>query len=128
MLRSDKVRVYRILPYLVALGAILFFYSIWLSGNTPFLNERFVLNANRDFKFGRQLYFGSAINPATQKEEESNNLKGIWHNDVSYMSCPSVPFRLFAQPETSYRENLGLFMLERACIENRKVKILEIGV
>jgi len=42
--------------------------------------------------------------------------------------CMFVPLTVFSHPETSYRENLGLFMEEKACKENRKVKVLEIGV
>ena len=42
--------------------------------------------------------------------------------------CPSVAFNTFSNPRTSYRENLGLFLEEKACLEKRKVKILEIGV
>merc|ERR1711965_14164 len=43
-------------------------------------------------------------------------------------SCKHVPFRVFSNPRTSYRENLGLFLEEKACKEQRKVKVLEIGV
>ena len=42
--------------------------------------------------------------------------------------CRSVAFSTFSNPRTSYRENLGLFVEEKACLEKRKVKILEIGV
>lgn len=44
------------------------------------------------------------------------------------LMCPKVPFDTFSNPDTSYRENLGLFVEEKACLEKRKVKILEIGV
>ena len=42
--------------------------------------------------------------------------------------CPQVAFDTFSNPLTSYRENLGLFVEETACLEKRKVKVLEIGV
>ena len=42
--------------------------------------------------------------------------------------CSIVAFETFLNPLTSYRENLGLFVEEKACIEKRKVKVLEIGV
>ena len=54
-------------------------------------------------------------------------LKVPTDTDLKY-SCLKVPFDAFSSPETSYRENLGLFMEERACVEDRKVKVLEIGV
>lgn len=42
--------------------------------------------------------------------------------------CPGVPFQVFSNPQTSFRENLGLFVEEKACLEKRKVRVIEIGV
>lgn len=56
------------------------------------------------------------------------SLKSLKSSECVSVSCASVPFTLFSDPKTSYRENLGLFMQEKACLENRKVKVIEIGV
>ena len=49
-------------------------------------------------------------------------------NDDIKPKCLAVPFSIFSNPKTSYRENLGMFVEEKACLEGRKVKVLEIGV
>jgi len=55
-------------------------------------------------------------------------LKFLKYLEYAKDKCPSVAFSTFSNPRTSYRENLGLFLEEKACLEKRKVKILEIGV
>ena len=55
-------------------------------------------------------------------------LKLLKYLEYAKHECPGVAFRTFSNPCTSYRENLGLFVEEKACQEKRKVKILEIGV
>jgi len=47
---------------------------------------------------------------------------------ISLQACRQVPFQIFSDPRTSYRENLGLFVEEKACLEKKRVKVLEIGV
>jgi len=43
-------------------------------------------------------------------------------------TCRPVPMKIFTDPQTSYRENLGLFVEYRACKLGRKARVVEIGV
>lgn len=42
--------------------------------------------------------------------------------------CPVSPLRIFADPDASFRENLGLFVEEKVCQTGVKARVLEIGV
>jgi len=42
--------------------------------------------------------------------------------------CAPAPLELFSNPDTSFRENLGLFVEEKVCRTGIKAKIVEIGV